>query len=501
MSNQKYETSLQFNPLLSTLQNITETIVTNKNANDVNALYSEGLEIFLQLRSLGRSYFEKNGKEMILPQPSPVYKQLNQYNAEKQFYLGQLNKARRENKEIDSSLSTVAQASDFDIRNIDTELTIRIRLEKELVELKKKLKVLSTTKETEEKKLDEFKSKLKTVSEFSKPLNDYLSLGNTLKFHTQAKPDVAEPERAAYLSHQLPTPLYVLYKSLHQNIVAYQKQRKLSVDIIQQQPDNYFKELNISPLSVIVRIITHRKKEAERVLLTLKFDYLETLDVVIVSTFSQRGGNIQFDDQIQGQKEPHFLNDLIKNDNGEFLPISSKAFILPTLVPLVSELQGKAYNWVQALCGYPMSPSMTLSLDERVNYRPLGQISDYVPDKHRPKPDQGSPKQDTKIDIDDVPVEVVEMDLLDQGDLIMMQDYSGRQEKNEEEAKEQISDAEESDMKNEAIPEEETDMVIDDTKLNELLPKSKNRSDLTGDSSIVLNLIRMIKDHWWRNYS
>jgi len=498
--NQKQESSLQFDPLLSNLQKIIETISTNKNANDVNALYSEGLQIFLQLRSLGRSYFRQNAKEFTLPQPSPLYNQLNQFNAEKEFYLSQLNKARRENKEIDSYLSSVAEASDFDIRNIDTELTIRIKLEKELVELRKKLKVLSTTKEAEEKKLEELKSKLKTFSEFSKPLKDYLSIGNALKFNAQAKPDSAEPERASHLSHQLPTPLYVLYKTLYQNISAYEKQKKLCVDILDNQPDHYFKELNICALSVIFRIITHRKKDSERVLLTLKFEYLETLDVVLVSTYSQRGGDIQTD-RIQGQKEAHFLNELIKNDNGECLPSSSKAFVLPTLVPLVSELQGKAYNWVQAICGYQMNPSLTLSFDERVNYRPLGPISDYIADKHRPKPEQGSPKQDLKIDIDDVPVEVVEMDLLDQGDLIMMQDndYDGRrqEEKEEEEAKDnsQISDAEESDPKNEAIPEEEIGMAIDDAKLNDLMPKSKNRSD-----SIVLNLVRMIKDHWWNNY-
>jgi len=491
--NQKHESSFR---LLSTLLEITEKMATTKNANDINSLHNDGLQIFLQLKSLGRSHFER---ELTLPQPNLVYKQLSQYSTEKQFYLGQLNKAKRENKEIDSYLFSVAGSSDFDIRNIDTELTTRIRLEKELQELTKKLKTRSVTKDAEEKKLDELKLKLKTFSDFSKPLNDYLSLGYFPKTSDQNKQ--GEPERAAILSHQLPTPLFVLYKSLLQNILAYNKQKKLCVDIIEQQPDNHFNALNIFPLSVIFRIITHRKKDCERVVITLKFDYLQALDLVVVSTYSQRGENVQFGEQFQGKKEALFLKDLIKNDNGERLPSSSKAFLLPTLVPFVSELDGSAYNWVQALCGYSMTPCASLSFEERVNYRPLGQIADYVPDKFLPKPDQGSPKQDMKIDFDDAPVEIVEMDVLpEQGDLMMMQDSDyRREEKDEEEAKDQVSETEDSEPKNDTNQEEENDMVIDDSKLNELIPQLKTRSGLTGDSSIVLNLVRMIKDHWWRN--
>jgi hypothetical protein len=508
--NQKLESSVQFETLFSRLLNITEAMATKKNTNDVNALYIEGLQIFLQLKTLGRSFFG-NEKEMTLPQPNPTYNKLSQFHAEKQFFLSQLNKTKRENKETDSYLSTVAQSSDFDLRNIDTELTIRIRLEKELLELKKNLKTLTTAKDAEAKKLDELKLKLKSFSEFSKPINDYLSLGNMLKSR-QPKEDIAGPERASYLSNQLPTPLYVLYKSFHQNILTYKKQEKLSVDIIEQQPDNYFNALNISPLSVIFRIITHRKKDCNRAVLTFKFDYLHTLELVLVSTYSQRGEvNIEFNEQqFQGQKELHFLNDLVKNDNGDRLPSSSKAFLFPTLVPLVSELQGNAYNWVQALCGYSISPCPSLSFDERIKYRPLGYIADYIPDKYLPKLEaQESLKQDMKLDVDDVPVEIIEVDIVvGQGDLLMMQDTDyteRRQDKDEEEEGKgdnfQISDNEESDPKGDSNQEEENDMALDDSKLNDLLPHTKRRSDLTRDSSIVLNLVRMIKDHWWRNNS
>jgi len=506
--NQKHELSFQFESLLSALIKITDEMAIKKNTNDINALSHEGLQIFLQLKSLGRSFFS-NEKEMTLPQPNPTYNKLSQFQAVKQFYLSQLNKTKRENKVTDSYLTSVAQSTDFDLRNIDTELTIRIRLEKELLELKKNLKTVTTTKDAEAKKLDELKSKLKTFSEFSKPLNDYLLLGNSLKSR-QAKPDTAEPECVAYLSSQLPTPLFVLYKTLQQNIMTYKKQEKLCVDIIEKQPDNYFNALNICPLSIIFRISTHRKKDVDRLVFTLKFDYLQTLELVLVSAYSQRGEvNLESNNQeFPGQREFQFLNDLVKNDNGDRLPSSSKAFLYPTLVPLVSELQGNAYNWVQALCGYSISPCPSLSFDERANYRPLGYIADYIPDKYLPKPEiQETNKQDMKVDTDDVPVEIIEMDVVDQGEKIMQDDYTERREENDEdeEAKEGdnflISDADENDIKNDAIQEEENDMVVDDSKLSDLMPTTKRRSVLTGDSSIFLNLVRIIKDHWWRNNS
>jgi hypothetical protein len=494
--NQKHELSFQFESLLSALIKITDEMATKKNPNYINALYNEGLQIFLLLKSLGRSFFS-NEKEMTLPQPNPTYNKLIQFQAEKQFYLSQLNKTRRENKETDSYLSSVAQSTDFDIRNIDTELTIRIRLEKELLELKKNLKTVTTTKDAEAKKLDELKSKLKTFSDFSKPLNDYLSLGNTLKSR-QTVPDVAEP--ASYLSSQLPTPMYVLFKSFQQNILTYKKQEKLFVDIIETEPDNNYSALNICPLSVMLRIKTHRKKDSDRLAITLKFDYLRTLELVLVSAYSKRGEvNVELND--------FYLNDLVKNDNGDRLPSSSKAFLFPELVPLVSTLQGNAFNWVQALCGYSVPPCPSLSFDERVKYRPLGYLADYIPDKYLPKTElQESPKQEMKVDIDDVPVEIIEMEVVDQGEMIIMQDDYTRQEKDEEDEGKvednfQISDAEESEPKNDAIQEEENDMVLDDAKLSDLMPSKKRRTGLTGDSSIVLNLVRMIKDYWWRNNS
>jgi len=198
------------------------------------------------------------------------------------------------------------------------------------------------------------------------------------------------------------------------------------------------------------------------------------------------------------------LNDLVKNDNGGSMPSSSKAFIFPNLVSLIAELQGKPFNWVQALCGFSMSPSPSLSFAERVNYRPLGPIADYIPEKYLPKADPQENKQDMKVDVDDIPVEIIEMDgLVDQGDMMMMQDSDfARQDKDDDEdAKRdnfQISDGEDSEAKNDAIQEEETDMVIDDSKISNIMHR---RSDLTGDTSIVLNLVRMIKDHWWRNNS
>jgi hypothetical protein len=505
--NQKLESSIQFETLLSKLLNITETMTTKKNANDINALYSEGLQIFLQLKSLGRSFFGHDKTEMTLPQPNnPAFNKLSQFQAEKHFYLSQLNNTKRENKETDSYLSSVAQSSDFDLCNIDTELTIRISLEKELVELKKNLKTATTTKDAEAKKLDELKSKLKTFSEFSKPLAEYLCKTMYTK-PRKSNEDASDPDRGSSLASQLPTPLYVLYNTLHQTIMTYKKQEKLSVDIIESQPDNYYNELHISPLSVIFRIITHRKKDCNKAVLTFKFDYLRALELVVVSAYSQRGEiNIGFNEQqFHGQQELQFLKDLVKNDNGDNLPSSSKAFLLPELVSLVSELQGNAYNWVQAFCGYSISPCPSLSLDERINYRPLRHISDYIPDKYLPKPElQENLKQDMKLDVDDVPVEIIEVDILvDQGDLLMMRDSDYTEKKDDDEDDKdnsQVSDVE-SEPKNDSIHEEENDMVLDESKLNDLLPNTKRRSDLTGDSSIVLNLVRMIKDHWWRNNS
>jgi hypothetical protein len=468
---------------------------------EVKSLYHDGLQIFLQLKTLNHSFFNFE-KEMSLPHPSnQIVTKLNQCKAELQIYFNHLIKARRETEEIESYLSSLSQSANFDLRDIDTELLSRIRLEKDLIELKKKLKVVTTTKDAEEKKLDELKSKLKTFSEFSKPLNDYLSLGNNLKAAGQNKSDSAEPERTAL--SELPTPLYVLYNTLHQNILTYKKQQKLTVDIIDNQADFRYNELNISPHSVIFRISTHRKKDCYRAVITLKFEYLGTLDLVLISVSSQRGDNTQFNED--GQKEEEeFLNELVKNDNGASMPSSSKAFIFSELVPLLSGLQGKPFNWVQALCGYSMSPSPSLPFAERVNYRPLGAIADYIPEKFLPKADPQENKQDMKVDVDDMPVEIIEMDgLVDQGDMLMMQDSDfTRQEKDEEEDGKrdnfQISDGEDSEAKNDAIQEDETDMVIDDSKMSNIMQR---RNDLTGDTSIVLNLVRMIKDHWWRNNS
>jgi len=487
--------------LVSTIINITKIMTTKDSSHEIGALYNDGLENFLQLRELGYVFFSR--EKEVQQHNSPIFNQLSRYNAEKQFYLSQLNKSKRENKETDSYLYTVAQTSDFDLQYINTELSIRIRLEKELLELKKNLKTLTTAKDAEEKKLDDLKSNLKTFSEFSKPLNDYLLLGNTF-LNRQPKPVTAEPERTALLSSQLPIPLYVLYKSFYQTILTYKKEQKLSVDIIETHPNNHYNALNISSLSVIFRIITHRKKDWERVIIILKFDYLRSLELVLSSAYSQRGENLEFN-ELLAQKETHFLNDLIKNDNGEKLPTSSKAFLYPELVPLACDLKGGSFNWVQALCGYSIPPCPSLSYAERVNYRPLEQISDYIPDKYIPKSDlfQQSPKLDSKIEVDDAPVEIIEMDVIDQGDLMMMQDTdytNGRQEKEEEEAKE-ISDADDSEPKNDSIQEDETDMVIDNSKLNGLMHNRKRSSDLNGDSSIVLNFVRMIKDHWWRKNS
>jgi hypothetical protein len=325
-----------------------------------------------------------------------------------------------------------------------------------------------------------------------------------LKASGQSKSDLAEPEKTALSA--LPSPLYVLYNTLQQNILAYKKQQKLTVDIIDNQPDFRYNALNISPHSIIFRISTHRKKDCHRAVITLTFEYLGTLDLVLVSACSQRGDSTQFNEY--GQKEEKdFLNDLVMNDNGVSMPSSSKAFIFSEYVPLISGLQGKPYNWVQALCGFSMPPSPSLSFAERVNYRPLGPIADYIPEKFLPKADpqeQEENKQDMKVDVDDIPVEIIEMDeLVDQGDMLMMQDADfARQEKDEEEDGKrdnfQISDGEDSEAKNDAIQEEENDMVIDDSKITNIMQR---RSDLTGDTSIVLNLARMIKDHWWRNNS
>jgi hypothetical protein len=501
--NQTHEARFQFDSLLTSLQNITESMATKTTPYEVKSLYHDGLQIFLQLKTLNHSFFNFE-KEMTLPsQPNQIQTKLKQCKAEAQIYFNHLNKVKRESEEIESSLFSLAISSDFEIENINTELTTRIRLEKELIELKKNLKVLTTTKDAEEKKLDELKSKLKTFSEFSKPLNDYLSLGNNLKATGQNKQESSEPERTAYLSSQLPTPLFVLYNTLQQNILTYKKQQKLSVDIVENQPDIYFNELNIAPLSIIFRISTHRKKDCFRVVLTLKFDYLNTLDLVLVSAYSQRGDQTQYNEQ--GQKEERdFLNDLVKNDNGGSMPSSSKAFIFPTLLPLISELPGKPFNWVQALCGFSMSPSPSLSFFERVNYRPLGDLADYIPEKYLPIVDPQENKQDMRVDVDEIPVEIIEMDgLVDQGDMLMMQDSDFlRQEKDDEEdAKRdisQISDGEDSEAKNDAIQEEEADMAIDDSKISNIMHR---RTGLTGDTSIVLNLVRMIKDHWWRNNS
>ncbi|CAG0883640.1 unnamed protein product [Cyprideis torosa] len=99
----------------------------------------------------------------------------------------------------------------------------------------------------------------------------------------------------------------------------------------------------VHPLSVLIQLIDSSLDPSE---VSLRFSYVEGLELAFVST------------EISSKPHPTFLQALLPRDDARVSPNPSTVFILKRFQPKISfeELQeslniGKAYHWVQRVCG------------------------------------------------------------------------------------------------------------------------------------------------------
>jgi hypothetical protein len=472
-------------------------------------LHNAALSLFLQIQESSRQFYS-NGTNMndqhnhtLSFKPS----QIDDLQSERQFYASQLQKMRRENEEINNYLERAFTDAEFQRENIQVEITNRIRMGKYLEEMQKKLKTLKGEKLSNEKRLRDLNESLKKFLDSSKSLQDYQN-----KVLLPVSP--YQP-----LASSLPTPLFILYELLEQNINAYKKQNVMSVLVCSgDEMEGPSDITHVHHMSLLWKVRVKAKPEyklQESLSISMKFHFLPLLEMVVVNSSTETetfdmdvigtttGARVGF--SLKNNVSRDYVATLVPGDDGARMPTSSKA-ISHTFN--TSSLPGRPYEWLQALCGYSVAPHSSLTMQERVFYDPLRLVSNFVKAKPEEQIQQQTMNNNSNNEVnnaggaEDQQLEEIEVDGGNVGALLMEED-----------------EGENASASNTLMGPMNEDGNMGDTEAIEMQLDGDNKMTIEGQNeaasalllkkqqrgnsiqvSVVVNLYRMIKGHWRKNY-